>query len=68
MKTAKDIRVRIGKIKQDFKHVLSGSPATIQINQPRAIMQISTILRLETLYWVLGENFVHKWDKEKPNT
>ncbi len=63
----KDIRVRIGQIKQDYSHILEGSLSTIQINAPRALMQVRVIGLLETLYWVLGENFQHKW-KGKPNT
>ncbi len=68
MKTEKDIRFLIGQIKQDFEHVLKGSPATFKINLPRAIMQITALERLQILYWILEEHFVHKWDKEKPNT
>lgn len=68
MKKEKDIRILISQIKQDYEHVLKGSPATIQVNQPRAVMQIYAISRLEILYWVLGEVFQHKWNKEKPNS
>ncbi len=68
MKTKEDIMVLIGQIKQDFEHVLKGSPATVQINAPRAIMQIQAVSQLRALYWVLGENYSHVWDKDKPNT
>ncbi len=68
MKTEKDIRIEIAQIKQDYEHILKGSPATIEINRPRAIMQLTALTRLDLLHWILGENFEHKWDKEKPNT
>ena len=69
MKTEKDIRILIAQIKQDYHHVLyMGSPATIEINRPRALMQIHVLCKLETLYWVLGEKFEHKYPKVKANT
>jgi hypothetical protein len=68
MKTEKEVRIRIAQIKQENEHLLSGSLATIQINAPRALGQIACCKMLETLYWVLGENFHHEWPKKESNT
>ncbi len=67
MRSEKDIRIRIGQIKQDNSHLLEGSLATIPINAPRALSQVRIIALLESLYWVLGGNFNHTW-KGKPNS
>lgn len=67
MKTEKDIRIRIAQIKQENEHLLSGSLATVDINAPRALGQIAVKKMLETLYWVIEENFAHQF-KGKPNT
>jgi len=69
MKTEAEIRAQIEKIKMDNHHVLfMGSPATIQINAPRALMQISAETSLTALYWVLGEPFKHEYPKKIPNS
>lgn len=67
MKTEKDIRIRIAQIKQDNEHLLSGSLATVDINAPRALMQVSVRSMLEILYWVIEQKFDHQF-KGKPNT
>ena len=67
MKSEKDIRIRIAQLKQDNSHLLEGSLATIQINAPRALMQVRILALLETLYWVLGEDFKQSWEG-KPDT
>ena len=55
MKTEKEIRERIEKITSAYEHVLVCGPASIQINAPRALMQVSAKEMLDTLYWVIGE-------------
>jgi len=67
MKSEKYIRIRIAQIKQDNSHLLEGSLSTVQVNAPRALFQVRVVGLLESLYWVLGENFQHEW-KGKPNT
>jgi hypothetical protein len=69
MKTEEEIRAQIEEIKKNNHHVLYvGSPATIQINAPRALMQMSAEIKLSALYWVLGEEFKHKYPKAIPNS
>lgn len=60
MKTEKEIRNRIKKIENDYSHVLTGTLATITINAPRALMQLSAESRLEELYSVIGEKYQSK--------
>jgi hypothetical protein len=55
MKTEKEIREKIKKIETDYEHVLSIAPASIEINAPRALMQISAKSELNALYWTLNE-------------
>jgi len=55
MKTDKEIRIQIAKIKKSYKHVLNCYPATIQINSSRALMQLTATSGLDQLYWVMGE-------------
>ncbi len=60
MKTEKEIKAEIKKIEADYAHVLAGSIATIDINAPRALMQISAMRRLDALHWVLGTEYKSK--------
>lgn len=60
MKDKRAIEAEINRIATDNEHVLTGSLATVQINAPRALMQISAESRLATLYWVLGRKYVSK--------
>lgn len=60
MRTEKEIRERIKKLERDFKPILTGSVATIQVNAPRALSQISAETTLTNLYWVLGEQYKTK--------
>jgi len=53
--TVKQIKAAIKKTTDGYQHVLDCGPATIQINAPRALMQIEAIARLDTLYATLGE-------------
>lgn len=56
MKTEEEIRVKISEIRKGYSHVLDvGGLASIQINAPRALMQIKAIGELDILYWILGE-------------
>lgn len=55
MKTEKEIRKEIIKVTKDYQHVLDCGPATVEINAPRALMQISARSALDTLYGTLGE-------------
>ncbi len=60
MKTPKEIRERILKLQKDYKPVLTGSMATVDVNAPRAMSQICAETTLQTLHWVLGEEFKSK--------
>lgn len=60
MKTADDIKAKICEIKKNHAGVLTGSTATVDINAPRALMQISAESRLEILHWVLGTEYKSK--------
>ena len=51
MKSQKDIRIRIAQIKQENSHLLEGSPASVEVNAPRAIFQVRIIALLDSLYW-----------------
>lgn len=60
MKTDKEIRAKIAEIEKRDHHVLTGSVATLHINAPRALMQLSAETKLKALYWVLGEDYKSK--------
>ena len=55
MKTEIEIRIKIAQITNDSLHVLDCGPATMEVNAPRAIMQITAKTALDELYWILGE-------------
>jgi hypothetical protein len=55
MKSKNDINRMIEKITKDNQHVLDCGPATVDINAPRALMQLATTVALDNLYWVLGK-------------
>ena len=55
MKTENEIRETIKKVTQLYKHVLDCKLAEIEINAPRALMQLSASTKLDALYWVIGE-------------
>jgi len=59
-KTEKEIKAQIAEIEKDNAHVLTGSTATIRINAPRALMQLSAQTKLDTLHWVLGTKYKSK--------
>ena len=59
MKEEKEIREQIEKIIKSYNHVLTIPPASIVINAPRALMQITARSTLDALYWCLGERRPH---------
>lgn len=60
MKTELAIANKIREIENDYKHVLTGSLATVVINAPRALEQVAAETKLATLHWVLGTKFKSK--------
>lgn len=66
LRSEKEIRKKIEEIKKTYHHVLFvGGPSDISINTPRALMQIEGENKLTTLYWVLGETYIHRYPKER---
>jgi len=55
MRTEKEIRNKIKEVEKAYDHVLKGSMATVEINAPRALMQLSATSLLDGLYFALGE-------------
>lgn len=55
MKTKEEIKQEILKTEKMHKSVLDLPAALIQINAPRALIQISAISKLEGLYWAIDE-------------
>lgn len=53
MRSKQEIKHRIREVKADYAHVLRGSLATVQINAPRALLQVQAEAKLATLHWVL---------------
>lgn len=60
MKTRKEIQKAIDDLKTEYAYILTGPASTIQINAPRALMQLSVESQLKTLHWVLGTNYISK--------
>ena len=60
----KRIRDRIAQIEKDFKHVLTGSVATIFENAPRVLEQSAVEATLRELYALLGERYVSKLKRQ----
>lgn len=60
MKTEKEIKAKIRELEKDHKHILTGSLATIAINAPRALGQLSAESALQHLHWVLGTTYKTK--------
>jgi len=64
MKNEEEIRKQIEDIHKNYYHVLhEGGLSTIDVNAPRALMQLETVTRLETLHWALGEEYKHEYPK-----
>ncbi len=55
MLTEKEIREEIVRVKSSNVHILNLYPATVDINAPRALMQLTAKIKLETLSFVLKE-------------
>ena len=55
MITEKEAVDRIINITKYNKHVLDCGPATVEINAPRALMQLEAISKLDVLYLVVGK-------------
>lgn len=55
MKTESEIRQLIKKHIENNQYLFDMPSANIQINAPRALMQLAAIVKLETLYWTLNE-------------
>ncbi len=60
MRSKTEIEKKITQIETDYGHVLTGSLATIQINAPRALMQMDAETNLRALHWVLGKQYKSK--------
>lgn len=66
MKTEQEIRNKIKEVEKAYDHVLKGGFATVEINAPRALMQLSATSILDGLYFALGEKRP-KYEHEKDN-
>jgi len=55
MKTEKEIREKIKDVTEGYQHVLDCELATIDINAPKALMQLTATSTLDALYFVIGE-------------
>ena len=53
MKTKREVMNRIASLTASNLHILDCYPATIDINAPRALMQLAIKTALDELYWVL---------------
>jgi hypothetical protein len=60
MKTEKEVKAKIAEIEESYKHILTGSVATVAINAPRALEQIAAETKLITLHWLLGTQYKSK--------
>ena len=61
MKTKTEVQAEIRRFTKERNYILRGELSTIQINAPRALMQLATVTKLETLHWVLGTKFKPKF-------
>ena len=50
-----EIQIKIRQITKDSFHVLDCYPATVQVNAPRALMQLEATSKLNVLYGLLNE-------------
>ena len=56
MKTKDEIIREIQNIEATYGYIVDQPFASIQINAPVALMQISTIAKLDILYWAIGQD------------
>jgi hypothetical protein len=54
-RTVKEIEQAIHELENSNKEILTGELSTIIENAPRALMQLSTEAKLQTLYWAIGK-------------
>lgn len=66
MRSKEEIKHRIREVKSQYNHVLRGSLATVQINAPRALLQVQAEAKLATLNWVLLKEW--HWKPKGINT
>jgi hypothetical protein len=64
MRTEKEVKAEIRRIKEDNSHVLDGSLSTVVENAPRALMQLSAAARLQVLHWVLEKEYTVPWRRK----
>lgn len=55
MRTENEIKARIRKFEKDYSGILRGRYATLEVNGPRALMQISAEQTLGALYGELND-------------
>jgi len=55
MKTEAEVMQKIGEVISSNTHILDCKLASIDINAPRALMQLQSITALNYLYWFLGK-------------
>lgn len=60
MRTQKEVESQIREVEAAYRHVLTGSLATVHVNAPRALEQIATETKLRVLHWVLGTRYKSK--------
>jgi hypothetical protein len=60
MRTKEEIQAEIKQVETNFAHVLRGSVATVDINAPRALLQIDAEAKLAALHWVIGTKYKSK--------
>jgi len=53
MLSEKEVKGRIQELEKDNAHVLDVGPASVFINAPRALMQLSATSQLDALYRVI---------------
>lgn len=66
MRSKEEIKHRIREVKAQYNHVLRGSLATVQVNAPRALLQVQAEAKLATLHWVLLKDW--NWKPKGINT
>ena len=55
MKILEEIKEKIADFTKENLHVLDCYPSTMDINTPKALMQLSVKVALDGLYWTIGE-------------
>lgn len=55
MKSEQEVRDLIKKTTDQYGDVLCSGLASIDINAPRALMQLEGVTKLNALYYILGE-------------